>query len=137
MSNDTMVTLQGHVGGDVSLRSAAGTLVAGFRVACTPRRFQRSTQEWVDGATQWYSVSAWRGLGEHCHDSLRSGDPVIVHGRLQQRPYVNKAGVEVTALEIDAVLVGHDLTRGVTRFSRPPGRTSSGGSPEGEATTAA
>ena len=137
MSNDTMVTLQGHVGGDVTLRSAAGTLVAGFRVACTPRRFQRSTEEWVDGTTQWYSVSAWRTLGEHCHDSLRRGDPVIVHGRLQQRPYVNKSGVEVTALEIDAVLVGHDLTRGVTRFSKASSRTPSAEGPGEEATTAA
>ena len=136
--NDTTISLQGWLGSDVTLRRAGETQVARFRVACTPRRFQRSTEEWVDGATQWYSVSAWRTLGEHCHDSLRRGDPVIVHGRLQQRPYVNKSGVEVTALEIDAVLVGHDLTRGVTRFRKAAARTAQTGDAEqGEATTAA
>lgn len=118
MSNETMVTLQGWVGGDVTLRPVAGTVVAAFRVACTPRRFQRSTGEWVDGPTQWYAVNAWRALGQHCHDSLRRGDPVVVHGRLQQRSFVTKAGVEVTALEVDATVVGHDLNRGVTHFER-------------------
>ncbi|WP_300403900.1 single-stranded DNA-binding protein [Nocardioides sp.] len=120
MLNDTMVTLQGHVGGTVTLRQAGETNVANFRVACTPRRFQRSTDEWVDGATQWYSVSAWRHLGEHCARSLATGEPVIVHGRLSTSTYTNKDGVEVTGLEIEALLVGHDLSRGITSFSKRP-----------------
>lgn len=120
MLNDTMVTLQGHVGGAVTLRQAGDSQVANLRVACTPRRLQRRTNEWVDGETQWYSVSAWRHLGEHCARSLSSGDPVIVHGRLHARSYVNKDGVEVTGLEIEALLVGHDLSRGITTFSKRP-----------------
>ncbi len=36
--NDTLITLQGWLGSDVSLRQAGGTTVASFRVACTPRR---------------------------------------------------------------------------------------------------
>ena len=82
-----------------------------FRLGCTPRRFHRGRQEWVNGPTQWYGVSAWRLLGEHCKRSLHVGDPVIVHGRLNQRSY-DRDGVEVTVLEIEAVVVGHDLTRG-------------------------
>ena len=120
MLNDTMVTLQGHVGGPVTLRQAGETNVANLRVACTPRRFQRSTDEWVDGETQWYSVSAWRHLGEHCARSLNTGDPVIVHGRLSTSTYTNKDGIEVVGLEIDALLVGHDLSRGITSFSKRP-----------------
>jgi len=120
MLNDTMVTLQGHVGGTVTLRQAGETNVANFRVACTPRRFQRSTNEWVDGETQWYSVSAWRHLGEHCARSLNTGDPVIVHGRLGASTYTNKDGVEVTGFEIEALLVGHDLSRGISSFSKRP-----------------
>ena len=121
MINDTMVTLQGHVGGAVQLRQAGDSQVAHLRVACTPRRLKRATGEWVDGETQWYSVSAWRHLGEHCARSLSSGDPVILHGRLQTRTYVNKDGVEVTGLEVEALLIGHDLSRGVSSFrKRPP-----------------
>ena len=120
MFNETMVTLQGNVGGDVALRQAGEHLVANFRIACTPRRFQRKSGEWADGETQWYSVSAWRQLGEHCSRSLRRGDPVVVQGRLTQRSYINKNHVEVAALEVEALLVGHDLSKGVSAFTRRP-----------------
>jgi single-strand DNA-binding protein len=120
MINETVVTLQGRLGADPQLRQAGGSVVASFRVASTPRRFRRSTQEWVDGSTQWYTVNAWRALGEHCATSLRRGDPVIVHGRLNAHTYVNKAGHEVTSFEVEADVVGHDLTKGVTRFARAP-----------------
>lgn len=120
MFNETMVTLQGNVGGDVTLRQAGDQVVASFRIACTPRRFQRKSGEWADGETQWYSVSAWRQLGEHCSRSLRRGDPVLVQGRLSQRSYINKNNVEVTALEVEALLVGHDLSKGVSAFTRRP-----------------
>jgi single-strand DNA-binding protein len=128
MSHETMVTLQGHVGGDVELRTAGETCVANIRVACTPRRYQRRTEEWVDGPTQWYTVNAWRALGEHCASSLRRGDPVVVHGRLNARTYVNRHNVEVTAFEVEAVAVGHDLSRGVSRFTRAP-KPSGAGAP--------
>ena len=120
MSNDTMVTVQGWLGNEPQLREAAGTSVANFRLGSTPRRFHRGRQEWVDGPTQWYGVSAWRALGEHCKRSLHVGDPVVVHGRLNQRSYV-RDGVEVTVLEIEALIVGHDLTRGVSSFSKTVG----------------
>jgi single-strand DNA-binding protein len=45
---------------------------------------------------------------------------VVVHGRLNQRSY-DRDGVEVTVLEIDAVIVGHDLTRGISSFSKTVG----------------
>ena len=120
MTNDTMVTVQGWLGNEPQLRQAAGTSVAHFRLGCTPRRYNRVRQEWSDGPTQWYSVSAWRILGDHCKRSLHVGDPVIVHGRLNQRSY-DRDGVEVTVLEIDAVTVGHDLTRGIASFSKTVG----------------
>lgn len=115
---ESMVTFQGWLGADVKSRSAAGVLVASFRVASTPRRFNRATQEWSDGPTQWYTVNAWRALGEHCAASLRRGDPVVVHGRLNQSTWVNSDGVEVTSLEVDATFVGHDLNRGRSAFTR-------------------
>ncbi|TIC87441.1 single-stranded DNA-binding protein [Nocardioides sp. GY 10113] len=118
MANDTMVTLQGWLGGEPSGRDVGGVLVTHFRVACTPRRFNRQREEWVDGETQWYTVSAWRALADHCLRSLRKGDPVVVHGRLTHRSYVNKADTEVVALEVEAITVGHDLSRGCTEFRR-------------------
>ena len=121
--NESMVTFQGWLGSDVRTHQAGGAMVARFRVASTPRRLNRTTGEWRDGPTQWYSVSAWRGLGEHCAASLRRSDPVIVHGRLTQSSWVNQEGVEMTSLEVDASFVGHDLNRGTSDFTRAGGRT--------------
>lgn len=120
--NDTIVTVQGWLGSNPMLREAAGVPVANFRVACTPRRFHRQSGQWVDGPTQWYGVSAWRQLADHCSRSLKRGDPVLLQGRLNQRTYVNKENVQVTALEIDLITVGHDLSRGVSLFQKAPNR---------------
>lgn len=115
---NTLITLQGWLGSDVTIRQAGDSLVAGFRLASTPRRFNRRTNEWSDAATQWYSVNAWRGLADNCAASLRRGDPVVVHGRLNASVWVNAAGVEVTSYDVDATFVGHDLTRGTSTFTR-------------------
>jgi single-strand DNA-binding protein len=130
--HETYVTLSGWLGGNVELREAGGVPVASFRVASTPRRYQRRTDTWEDGATQWYAVSAWRALGENCATSLRRGDAVVVHGRLSAQTWTNKAGVEVTSFEVDAAFVGHDLNRGTTQFTR---RRQSAGARDAQATT--
>lgn len=118
--NETIVTLQGWLGSDVTVRQAGDVPVAAFRVAATPRRYNRKTGSWEDSPTQWYSVSAWRGLADNCATSLRRGDPVVVHGRLTVSVWVNAQGVEVTSFEVDATLVGHDLSRGTSAFTRTP-----------------
>lgn len=116
--NETFVTLCGWLGGDVTLRDAGGVPVASFRVASTPRRYQRKTESWEDGDTQWYSVNAWRALAANCEQSLRRADPVVVHGKLSAHVWTNKAGLEVTTFEVEAAFVGHDLNRGTSTFQR-------------------
>ena len=118
--NETTITLTGWLGGEVTRREANGVPVAKFRVATTPRRYNRRTEEWVNGDTQWYSVTAWRQLAENCAESLRRGDPVVIHGRLSAETWTNKAGIEVSSMEIEATFVGHDLGRGVSSFTRNP-----------------
>jgi single-strand DNA-binding protein len=118
MINETTVTLQGWLGGEVDLRQAAGVPVARFRVAATPRRRSRDG-EWSDTVTQWYSVSAWRGLGENCAASLRRGDAVVVHGRLVLQTYLTKNGIEAVDMQVEAIAVGPDLSKGTATFRRP------------------
>lgn len=118
MANDTIVTVQGWIGTEPTVREVAGIPVLNFRIGCTPRHFNRTTQTWVDGTTQWYTVTAWRRLAALAGRSLSQGDPVVVHGRLEHRSYISKAGVETTALEIEAVTIGHDLSRGTATFTR-------------------
>ena len=130
MTNDTMVTIQGWVANEPALRTVGGTPVLNFRIGSTPRRFRRSTGEWVDGQTQWYGVSAWRHLAENGDGSLVKGDPVVIHGRLEHRTYLNRSGVEVVALEIDAITIGHDLTRGASKFRKSARAAGAPASPE-------
>ena len=118
--NDSIITLRGNVGADPVVRNVGEVSVANFRIACTPRKLNRSTGEWSDGVTQWFSVSAWRQLGENVGRSLRKGDPVVVQGRLSARSYVNKDGLEVNTFEVEANVVGHDLNRGMTSLLRNP-----------------
>lgn len=113
--SDTLVTLHGWVGGDVTFRSFNDVNVATFRVASTPRIKRQG--RWEDGEPTWYSVSAWRGLADNVRESVHRGEAVIVHGRLRTRTWSPGEGEESRSLlQVDAVLVGHDLTRGTSAF---------------------
>jgi single-strand DNA-binding protein len=112
--NDTFVTFHGWAGSDVRHRTARDVSVATVRVAVTPRL--KRDGEWVDGETTWYSVTAWRALADHLRDSVRKGDPVIVHGRLRTETWTPEDGPASLTLHVEASLVGHDLTRGISHF---------------------
>lgn len=116
--NDTYITLTGWVGSDVSLREVAGGQpVANFRVATTSRRFRNN--QWEDGNTTWYSVRAWRRLADNVAESIKRGDPVVVHGRLEADVWTKEDGTTNTQLVITATSVGHDLSRGTAVFTKP------------------
>ncbi|WP_127474730.1 single-stranded DNA-binding protein [Microbacterium sulfonylureivorans] len=115
--NDT-ITITGNVATEPEhKRTPAGVTITTFRVASGQRRFDRASNAWVDSATNWYSVSAFRSLADHAFHSLRKGDRVILTGRLRVRDWDNgtKRG---TAVEIDAEAIGHDLLWGTTTFTK-------------------
>ncbi len=116
--SDTYVTLHGWVGSDVTYRDPQGISVANFRVASTPRL--KKEGKWVDGDTTWYSVTVWRHLAVNIRDSVRKGDAVVVHGRLRTDTWKREDGELNSTLQIEATLVGHDLTRGTSLFTRTP-----------------
>ena len=114
---DTQITLAGWIGGEVTLREVGQDRhVASFRVACTPTRYRDG--EWVKGTTSWHTVKAWNRLGRHVAASLHSGDPVVVHGRLVADVW-ERDGKPQTSWEVVATSVGHDLSHGTTRFTKP------------------
>jgi single-strand DNA-binding protein len=116
--SDTFVTFHGWVGGDVTFRSHQGLSVVNFRVGSTPRIKRQGV--WMDGDTAWYSVTAWRGLADNIRDSVRKGDAVIVHGRLRSENWVREDKQVSTTLVVEASFVGHDLSRGMSVFTRSP-----------------
>jgi single-strand DNA-binding protein len=115
--NDTYLTVRGWVGGDVELARVRDDIgVATFRVGCTPRR--RRDDGWEDGPTTWYTVKAWRGLADHVAASVRQGQPVLVHGRLEADVWTREDGGTVVRYVLVAVSVGHDLALGTSTFTR-------------------
>jgi single-strand DNA-binding protein len=115
--NDTYVTLQGWVGGDVTTREVNGATMSTFRVGCTPR--YRKGDQWVDGVTSWYTVNCWRTLGRNVADSIRKGDPVVVRGRVRVDVWQRDGDAAPSVSWIvDASFVGHDLNRGTTAFTK-------------------
>ncbi|MER6361075.1 single-stranded DNA-binding protein [Kitasatospora sp. NPDC001527] len=119
--NETQVTVIGNVATEVTYaQTPGGVPVANFRLASTERRYDRAKDGWVDGETQWVTVTAWRALAGHLIDSLAKGDPVVVSGRLRVREWA-EGEVRRSRVEIDARSVGHDLSRGTARFSWAPG----------------
>ncbi|HET7386790.1 MAG TPA: single-stranded DNA-binding protein [Nocardioidaceae bacterium] len=115
--NDAMITFQGWLGGDVTFRDTARGSVANLRVGSTPR-IRRQNGDWVDGETNWFSVTCWRALAENVRDSLRKGDPVIVHGRLRTDVWERADGQLSTTYVVEATYVGHDLARGTSLFTK-------------------
>lgn len=114
-----IITVRGYVATEVRLTLAqSGLPISGFRMCSTERRFDKETNGWVDGHTNWYSVSMFRQLATNAGASLKKGDRVIVTGRLKVRPWINVDGRTGTSVEIDADGVGHDLMWGTANFRR-------------------
>lgn len=111
MSGETRITLVGNLVDDPELRyTPSGQPVANFRVASTPRVFDRTSGDWRDGETLFMRCTAWRSLAENLAGSLHKGARVSVTGVLEQRSYETDVGerrysFEVTADDVAASLL--------------------------------
>ncbi|HEU5036134.1 MAG TPA: single-stranded DNA-binding protein [Nocardioides sp.] len=125
MAGETVITVVGNLVDDPELRfTPSGAAVANFRIASTPRTFDRQTNEWKDGDALFLSCSVWRQAAENVAESLQRGMRVIVQGRLKQRSYETREGEKRTVVELDVDEVGPSLTFAtakVTRASRSGG----------------
>jgi single-strand DNA-binding protein len=110
MSGETVITVVGNLVDDPELRfTPSGAAVAKFRVASTPRTFDRQTNEWKDGESLFLTCSVWRQAAENVAESLGRGMRVIVQGRLKQRSYEDRENVKRTVYELDVEEVGASL----------------------------
>jgi single-strand DNA-binding protein len=117
--NDIQITLVGNMVTDPVSRTVGNDVtVTTFRIASTPRHFDRSAGEWRDGETTFLPVTCWRRLAQHTAASLHKGDGVIVQGRLYSRSYDDKDQQRRTSYEVEAVAVGPDLNRGTAQLVR-------------------
>jgi single-strand DNA-binding protein len=100
--------------------------VANFRIASTPRTFDRQTNEWKDGDALFLTCSVWRQAAENVAESLQKGMRVVVQGRLKSRQYETREGEKRTVFEIDVDEVGPSLRYATAKVTKA-GRSSGGG----------
>ncbi|MFT4217026.1 MAG: single-stranded DNA-binding protein [Micropruina sp.] len=117
---DATITVTGNVGSDIDVRTDDTNewAYAAFRLACTPRFVRNGS--WRDGDTTWLNVNCRnRQLSLNVQASVAKGDPLIVTGRLTTWAWTNTETGELRErLVLEAVAVGHDLSRGTTAFKK-------------------
>ena len=94
-----------------------GLPITTFRLASSERRFDRTQNTWIDGATNWFTITSYRILAINVAASINKGDRVLFTGTLEVRDWDNgeRAG---TSVEIEATSMGHDLAWGTSTFTR-------------------
>ena len=119
MAGETVITVVGNLVDDPELRfTPSGAAVANFRIASTPRTFDRQTNEWKDGDALFLSCSVWRQAAENVAESLQKGMRVVVQGRLKQRSYETREGEKRTVVELDVDEVGPSLKYATAKVAR-------------------
>ena len=116
---DTPITIVGNLVADPELRfSPSGAAVVNFRVATTPRVYNRDTNQWENGDAVFLTCNAWRQMAENIAESLTKGMRVIVAGKLRQRSYQTKDGENRTVYEIEVDEVGPSLRYATAQVHR-------------------
>ena len=122
MAGETVITVVGNLVDDPELRfTPSGSAVANFRIASTPRTFDRQTNEWKDGDALFLSCSVWRQAAENAAETLTKGMRVIVQGRLKQRSYETREGEKRTVIELEVDEVGPSLRYASAKVTRSSG----------------
>jgi single-strand DNA-binding protein len=109
------------------LVTETGIAITSLRLASPSRRWDRATAAWVNGATNWYTVTAFRSLASNVFKSLKKGDRIVVAGRVRIRTW-ERDGRGGTSVEIDADGIGHDLAWGISNWVRVPRQVGDGAS---------
>ncbi|MGV8970486.1 MAG: single-stranded DNA-binding protein [Microbacteriaceae bacterium] len=113
-----LLTLRGFVATTPRhLVTSEGLPITSFRLASHQRRFDRTHDKWVDGDTNWYTVTSFRALAINTAGSIAKGDRVIVAGRIRIREWENGERTGTT-IDVEADTVGHDLLWGTASFTR-------------------
>ena len=91
------IMLIGNLGKDPELNvTSDGTPYTKFSLAVS-RKTATGEKE-----TEWFNIVTWRQLAEICERYLHKGSKVYIEGRLTQRKYTDKEGVQRTVVEVIA-----------------------------------
>jgi single-strand DNA-binding protein len=133
MAGEPVISLVGNLVADPELHlTSTGATFAKFRIASTPRHFDRQTGDWRDGDSIFLTCNVWRQMAENVGESLRRGMRVVVVGRLKQRSYQNEKGETATTYEVEVDEVGPSIrytTARVIKNARVSARAGSDSEP--------
>jgi single-strand DNA-binding protein len=95
------IMLIGNLGRDPEMNyTPNGNAVTKFSLAVN--RVSKSPSGERQDETEWFNIVAWNRLAETCNTYLKKGSKIYVEGRLTQRKYTDKNGVERTAIDVIA-----------------------------------
>lgn len=94
-----------------------GLPITSFRLASTTRRFDRTENRWIDGETNWYTITAFRQLAVNAAQSISTGQRIILTGVVRIREWESdeRTGTNVV---VESESIGHDLAWGTAAFTR-------------------
>lgn len=119
MSNDTPLTVVGNLTADPEIGfTQSGAAWCRFTVASTPRRFDKTAGDYVDGETLFMRCTAWRDLADHATESLTKGMRVMVTGRLRQQNWETDDGDKRSMIVLDVDDVGPSLRWATAKVQR-------------------
>lgn len=121
MAGEIPVTVVGAITEPTLRFSQSGKAIASFSLATTPR--VKDGDNWVDGETTWFRISAFDQMAENIAESLVKGDRVMVMGRFKTRSYTTDAGEQRSGLE----LVADEVAPTLRWATAKPQKTGSGG----------
>jgi single-strand DNA-binding protein len=92
------ITIVGRLGKDPEAIGSG----ARFTVATKDRVKNEKTGEWEDRDTSWWTIKAWKTLGQQALASLKKGQEVIVVGTIYQENWKDSNGNARTSYEVNA-----------------------------------
>ncbi len=95
------IMLIGNLGRDPELNvTAEGTPVTRFSLAVSRNYTTKSGEKREE--TEWFNIVAWDKLAEICERYLHKGSKVYIEGRVNQRKYTDREGVQRTSFDVIA-----------------------------------
>jgi single-strand DNA-binding protein len=112
-------TLIGNTTSDIELRyTQAGKAVGNVTVAVSDRKFDKQTNQWVDGDVWFARCTMWGELAEHAAGSIPKGTRVVAFGRIGQRDWEDKDGQKRSSVEVTLDEIGASLRYATAQVTR-------------------
>jgi len=127
------ITIAGTLVADPELRfTPTGAAVATFTVAANDRRYDNTTDQWVDKGATFLRCSIWRHAAENIAESLTQGTRVLVTGVLKQRQWETPDGEKRYSFDVEATEVAASLKWATVTITKATRTTTTAGETTGD-----